>query len=154
MTESRLGLLFNGLLKVPMQFLILFVGVMVFVFYQFNQPPLFFNESRAGARRQDARRAPRAAGAGGRAPASRSPSKRAAVARLAAALDGGDAPADRRGPTRVRAAAAGREAMREKARTLIAARRCRAPRSTTPTTSSCLRDGRTCRAGSSACCWR
>src|SRR4029079_7909443 len=43
-TESRLGLLFNGLLKVPMQALILFVGVMVFVFYQFNAPPLSFNE--------------------------------------------------------------------------------------------------------------
>ncbi|MBJ6116776.1 sodium:solute symporter [Pontibacter sp. BT310] len=42
--ESRLGLLFNGLLKIPMQFLILFIGVMVFVFYQFNQPPVFFNE--------------------------------------------------------------------------------------------------------------
>jgi solute:Na+ symporter, SSS family len=43
--ESRLGLLFNGLLKIPMQFLILFVGVMVFVFYQFHQPPLFFNQA-------------------------------------------------------------------------------------------------------------
>jgi Na+/proline symporter len=43
-TESRLGLLFNGVLKIPMQFLILFVGVLVFVFYQFNLPPLFFNE--------------------------------------------------------------------------------------------------------------
>jgi SSS family transporter len=42
--ESRLGLIFNGLLKIPMQFLILFIGVMVFVFYQFNQPPVFFNE--------------------------------------------------------------------------------------------------------------
>jgi len=45
LSESRLGLLLNGLLKVPMQFLILFVGVMVFVFYQFNQPPIFFNRS-------------------------------------------------------------------------------------------------------------
>lgn len=44
-TESRLGLLFNGLLKVPMQFFILFVGIMVFVFYQFNEPPAFFNQS-------------------------------------------------------------------------------------------------------------
>lgn len=44
-TESRLGLLFNGVLKIPMQFLILFVGVLVFVFYQFTAPPLFFNES-------------------------------------------------------------------------------------------------------------
>jgi len=42
-TESRLGLMFNGLLKVPMQFFILFVGIMVFVFYQFNEPPAFFN---------------------------------------------------------------------------------------------------------------
>ncbi|MBC5775328.1 sodium:solute symporter [Pontibacter sp. KCTC 32443] len=42
--ESRLGLLFNGLLKIPMQFMILFIGVMVFVFYQFNEPPVFFNE--------------------------------------------------------------------------------------------------------------
>lgn len=42
--ESRLGLIFNGLLKVPMQFFILFVGVMVFVFYQFNQAPIFFNQ--------------------------------------------------------------------------------------------------------------
>jgi SSS family transporter len=42
-TQSRLGLLFNGLVKVPMQFFILFVGAMVFVFYQFAAPPLFFN---------------------------------------------------------------------------------------------------------------
>jgi SSS family solute:Na+ symporter len=41
--ESQLGLLFNGFLKVPMQFFILFVGVMVFVFYQFNASPLNFN---------------------------------------------------------------------------------------------------------------
>jgi Na+/proline symporter len=42
-TESRLGLLINGMVKVPMQFFILFVGAMVFVFYQFIAPPLFFN---------------------------------------------------------------------------------------------------------------
>ncbi len=41
--ESQLGLIFNGLLKVPMQFFILLVGVMVFVFYQFNSSPLNFN---------------------------------------------------------------------------------------------------------------
>ncbi len=44
-TESRLGLLFNGLLKIPMQFIILYIGILVFVFYQFNQPPLFHNVS-------------------------------------------------------------------------------------------------------------
>lgn len=41
--EMQLGLIFNGLLKVPMQFFILLVGVMVFVFYQFNRAPLNFN---------------------------------------------------------------------------------------------------------------
>jgi len=43
--ESQLGLLFNGLLKVPMQFFILLVGIMVFVFYQFNPSPLNFNQN-------------------------------------------------------------------------------------------------------------
>jgi Na+/proline symporter len=42
-TESRMGLLVNGLVKVPMQFIILFIGAMVFVLYQFVTPPLFFN---------------------------------------------------------------------------------------------------------------
>ncbi len=44
LTESRLGLLMNGLVKVPMQFCILLIGVMVFVFYQFNPAPIFFND--------------------------------------------------------------------------------------------------------------
>lgn len=43
--ESRLGLMFNGLLKIPMQFFILFVGVLVFLFYQFVLPPLHFNQA-------------------------------------------------------------------------------------------------------------
>ena len=42
-TQSRLGLLVNGIVKIPMQVFILFTGVMVFVFYQFITPPLFFN---------------------------------------------------------------------------------------------------------------
>tara|TARA_R110002049_G_scaffold263086_18_gene439191 strand:+ start:4317 stop:6026 length:1710 start_codon:yes stop_codon:yes gene_type:complete len=41
--ESQLGLIFNGVLKIPMQFFILLVGVMVFVFYQYNTSPLNFN---------------------------------------------------------------------------------------------------------------
>jgi SSS family solute:Na+ symporter len=45
LAESRLGLLFNGIFKVPMQFLILFVGVMVFIFFQFVKPPIHFNEA-------------------------------------------------------------------------------------------------------------
>ncbi|HEV7349904.1 sodium:solute symporter [Telluribacter sp.] len=42
--QSRLGLAMNGLLKIPMQFLILMVGALVFAFYQFTTPPLFFNQ--------------------------------------------------------------------------------------------------------------
>jgi SSS family solute:Na+ symporter len=41
--ESRRGLLMNGLVKIPMQFLILLIGVLVFTFYQYNKPPIFFN---------------------------------------------------------------------------------------------------------------
>ena len=41
--EMQLGMIFNGILKVPMQFFILFIGVMVFIFYQFNPSPLNFN---------------------------------------------------------------------------------------------------------------
>lgn len=43
-TESRLGLLMNGIVKVPMQFLILLLGVLVLAFYQFHQAPAFFNQ--------------------------------------------------------------------------------------------------------------
>lgn len=42
-TESRLGLLFNGLVKIPMQFCILFIGAVLFVFYLYETPPIFFN---------------------------------------------------------------------------------------------------------------
>jgi Na+/proline symporter len=42
--ESRLGLVMNGLLKIPMQFIILLIGILVFVFYQFHQAPVFFNK--------------------------------------------------------------------------------------------------------------
>jgi Na+/proline symporter len=42
-SQSRMGLIMNGLIKIPMQFLILLIGVLVFAFYQFTQPPMFFN---------------------------------------------------------------------------------------------------------------
>ncbi|MCB0677530.1 MAG: sodium:solute symporter [Saprospiraceae bacterium] len=45
LAESRLGLLFNGIIKVPMQFLVLFVGILVFVFFQFVRPPVHFNNA-------------------------------------------------------------------------------------------------------------
>ncbi len=43
LNESRLGLLFNGIIKMPMQFAVLFIGVLVFMFFQFEKPPLHFN---------------------------------------------------------------------------------------------------------------
>ncbi len=43
--QSKLGLLINGLVKVPMQFLILMLGVLVFSFYQFHKAPVYFNET-------------------------------------------------------------------------------------------------------------
>ena len=43
--ESRLGLLFNAAVKVPMQFFILLLGAIVFMFYQFEKPPLYFNQA-------------------------------------------------------------------------------------------------------------
>jgi Na+/proline symporter len=52
--ESRMGLLLNGIVKVPMQFLILLVGAMVLAFYQFNPAPLFFNKVPVEKLRQSA----------------------------------------------------------------------------------------------------
>jgi len=87
-TQSRLGLLFNGLVKVPMQFFILFVGAMVFVFYQFVAPPLFFNpvqskSVRAGALAGEYRQLETTHEATFAA-------KRAAASQLVAAMESGD----------------------------------------------------------------
>ncbi len=43
-SQSRMGLLMNGLVKIPMQFSILFIGALLFVFFIFNSPPIFFNK--------------------------------------------------------------------------------------------------------------
>ena len=91
--QSRLSLLFNAVAKIPMQFFILFIGAMVFVFYLFVQPPLLFQQAeltRIGARcriRADERALParlRAApagraGAGGRASRGRCRGRRTAA---------------------------------------------------------------------------
>src|SRR4051812_38406716 len=52
--ESRMGLMFNAVCKIPMQFFILLLGAMLFVFYQFEQPPMFFRP--AAHQRVDANR--------------------------------------------------------------------------------------------------
>lgn len=116
-THSRLGLLFNGLLKIPMQFLILFVGVMVFVFHQFNPSPLFFNEATVAAvRGSPAAGAWRALeGRQGTAFAS----KQQAIEGWQAALDRHDESAVQAAATRLRAAEAETQSVRDEARRLI-----------------------------------
>ncbi|MEY2704710.1 MAG: hypothetical protein RL407_772 [Bacteroidota bacterium] len=52
LTQSRMGLMMNGFLKIPMQFLILFIGVLVFVFYQFIPSPIHFNQVQTESLRQ------------------------------------------------------------------------------------------------------
>ncbi len=56
LTHSRLALIFNAFLKVPMQFLILAIGVLLFVFYHFERPPLIFNPAEAEALRSSVHR--------------------------------------------------------------------------------------------------
>lgn len=114
-TESRLGLLFNGLFKVPMQFVILLIGVLVFVFYVFTQPPIFFNAStlqqieqseHAAALRTLQSRYDQAFEA-----------QRAAAAAYVAALERPDGAAT---TAELRAAAARARALREEAKELVA----------------------------------
>lgn len=52
--QSRLGLIFNGLAKIPMQFFILLLGALLFVFYQFAPAPLFYNPLEAAKVRESA----------------------------------------------------------------------------------------------------
>ncbi len=118
LAESRLGLLMNGLVKIPMQLFILFVGLMVFVFYQFHEPPLFFQ--RATVERVYAT----PAGAELRAlevdHARVFAEKRGALERLVAASRRGDADAEARAKTEAQAADGEDRALRGKARAVIA----------------------------------
>lgn len=56
--ESRLGLLFNGLIKLPMQYFVLFVGILVFLFFQFTKPPVHYNSASLQALERSAEYAP------------------------------------------------------------------------------------------------
>src|SRR4026207_439591 len=53
--NSRLGLMFNAVLKIPMQFVILMLGAFLFVFYQFVPSPVFFNQAEGRRHAQDGR---------------------------------------------------------------------------------------------------
>jgi SSS family solute:Na+ symporter len=116
--ESRLGLLFNGLLKIPMQALILFVGVLVLVFHQFHAPPVFFNETELDRVRATPRAAALAALEAEHGAAFAR--KREEIARLEAALDRQDAPGVALAAGRVRAAATAAADVRARTKALIA----------------------------------
>ena len=118
LTASRLGLLFNGLFKIPMQALILFVGVMVFVFYQFNAPPIFFNQSEL-ARAKQTPHAGKLADLE-QAHAQAFERKQAELWSLDRALDRHDAAAIAAGKAKVRAAEAATAKLRAEAKHTIA----------------------------------
>jgi SSS family transporter len=118
-TESRLGLMFNAVVKVPMQFFILFVGVMVFLFYQFEEPPMLFKQSAVRAVQESAR-APELQRLETRYSAAFR-EKRDGVNDLAAALRGDDEEAIAAARDRVRALQAQAEAIRTEAKKLVVA---------------------------------
>jgi Na+/proline symporter len=116
-TESRLGLMFNAVLKVPMQFFILLVGVMVCLFYQFEEPPMLFKQA-----------AVRVVDASPRAPEMRAlearystvfREKREAVRALATTLEGRDETAIDTAQARVKGLEARGEAIRTEAKDLV-----------------------------------
>jgi Na+/proline symporter len=111
--QSRLGLLFNGLAKVPMQFAILLLGAAVFAFYQFTPPPVFFNpRALEQARAADAGGALRALEAGY---ADATAARAASAGELARALDGGTPVAAAAAVQRYRDASARADAVRGEA---------------------------------------
>jgi SSS family solute:Na+ symporter len=117
-TEGRMGLMFNAVLKVPMQFLILLTGVMVFLFYQFVQPPILF--------KRPALQAVYASSRAGEMTALETryaavfTEKREAVRTLATALEKGDDGAAASAKARVGDLAARGEKIRDEAKALVA----------------------------------
>ncbi len=116
-TESRLGLLFNGVLKIPMQFLILFVGILVFAFYQFTAPPLFFNDT-LRARVQTTAQAGELAAVESRWTQAQA-DKRAAADQYLAARDSGDGSAEQSARERLQATARAAEGIRKEAKAVV-----------------------------------
>ncbi|MBT9559918.1 MAG: sodium:solute symporter [Myxococcales bacterium] len=116
--ESRLGLLFNGLLKIPMQFLILFVGVMVLVYHQFEPSPVYFDErTLAKVNESEAGRAALVA-LEARHEVATQESRTSALAYVAARQAGDDTGA---AAERLKAAAATVDTIRKEARELVKA---------------------------------
>lgn len=117
--ESRMGLMFNAVLKIPMQFFILLLGAFVFVFYQFERPPVFFNEAVWETQRQGEHAADFVAI--DEAFAAVHTDKEARVSAWLAARASGDAAAIASTRVAMDAAQARTEAVRDEARAALAA---------------------------------
>ncbi len=117
MTASRLGLMFNAVFKVPMQFFILFTGVMVFLFYQFVEPPILFKQSAVEVVHQSPRADEMKALEARYSVAFRE--KRGAIQALAAALEGGDESLVAATQAQVKSLGARAEAIRSEAKRLV-----------------------------------
>ena len=144
--ESRLGLMFNAVLKIPMQFFILLLGTLVFVFYQFEPPPVFFNQ--AAWERGLAARPGRATARRSSSEFGERPRREAAADSSAGSTPGTPAtarprPARGRRPWRRTTRS---EAVRAEAKTALDRRRP-GRRPTTPTTSSSPSSSTTCPTG-------
>ena len=118
--HSRMGLLFNGLLKIPMQISILFLGVLVFVFYQFTAPPLFFNAGQVAA----IRHAPQAAAYADLELQyiALHAEKQAAISGLLGAMHHGDAAGEAQAEVMLKQTSSGMQTVRESAIDLLASR--------------------------------
>ena len=117
--ESRLGLMFNAVAKIPMQFFILLLGVLVFVFYQFAPSPVFFNRAAWNAQLAGETGAPLRALAQDYAAAEAR--ERARLQDWLDARHAGDAPAAAAAGAQAQAALAQREAVRQQAKTALRA---------------------------------
>lgn len=116
--ESRLGLMFNAVCKIPMQTFILLIGAMLFVFYQFEQPPVFFNQSawKAGLERDPGKLHPYEASF-----AELHATKEQAIRSWLDATHAGDTAAERAAKAQVTAINAQSESVRTEAKKALAA---------------------------------
>jgi solute:Na+ symporter, SSS family len=119
LAESRVGLLMNGIVKIPMQLMILFVGVLLFVFYQFHQPPIYFDQ----VAWQKAKVSPQAAEARALedAWAQSFAQRRERVDAYVAGLKAGEPGATAEARIQLRAATSDAEALRKRARAVVSA---------------------------------
>ena len=114
--ESRMALLLNGLVKIPMQLFILCVGVAVFTFYQLSPPPLSFNRAELARARAAL---PAEVQALEEAHRTTFDAKRAAITRYSSALSAHDAPAERTAAAEIALAEKGLKGLRAKVREVM-----------------------------------